>query len=197
MLTNGSGTSERLTRSPNPQAPTSASPRADAILFDDVDPVTKADIWELSLSSKETRPILKTPFNEGAAVFSPDGHWIAYQSDESGGQEVYVQAYPGPGAKRRVSVEGGSGPSWSHTGRELFYQTPTAMFAVPILDVQDLRVGPPRLLFAKVRGEGIARADPSLDDQRFLMMERRPGESAPLNIVQNWFEELKAKVLAK
>jgi Tol biopolymer transport system component len=81
-------------------------------LFEDLDPVTGRDIWELSISRKESKPLVKTPFAEGNPVFSPRGHWIAYQqSDEPGRAEVYVQAYPGPGAKRRVSSDGGTNRS--------------------------------------------------------------------------------------
>jgi Tol biopolymer transport system component len=164
-------------------------------LFNDVDPSNGSDIWELSLFSKEARPIVKTRFSEGDAKFSPDGHWIAYGSDESGQTEVYVQAYPGPGVKRRVSLEGGASPFWSHSGRELFYQTATAMFSVPILDAHDLRMGTPLRLFVKTRRTAGGGA-PSADDQRFLTLEKADA-SSQLNLVQNWFEDLKARVPTK
>ena len=108
--TDGSGKAERLTQSPNRQGADSQSPSGDTLLFVEIDPSTGADIWELSLSRKESRPLLKTRFDESGAVFSPDGHWIAYESDESGQLEVYVQAYPVTGVKRQVSLEGGESP---------------------------------------------------------------------------------------
>jgi len=195
--TDGSGQPEQLLNSPHPQDPTGVSPDGDTILFNDVDPSTKSDIWELSLSRKTSRPVIRTPFVEAGAVFSPDGHWIAYQSDESGQSEVYVQAYPGVGQKRRVSLDGGRLPFWGHTGRELFYQTATAMFAVPIENAREMRFGTAQRLFLKTKGTQAGRYT-SLDDQRFLMIEKaETNQSSQLNVVQNWLEELKARVPTK
>ena len=192
IATNGSGNAERLIQSAHAQAATSLSPSGDTLLFNDVDPVTKTDIWELSLSTKTSRPLIKTPFREGDATFSPDGRWIAYDSDESGQSEVYLQSYPSSGGKRRVSLDGGSMPFWSHSGRELFYSTATATFAVALFGARDPRVGAARRLF-----EGQAW-DVSKDDQRFLMLEKAAvNQSSQLNLVENWFEELKARVPAK
>ena len=190
--TDGSGKTGRLTQSPHAQNATSLSPSGDTILFNDIDPSNGSDIWELSLSDKKTRPVVRTRFTESGAAFSPDGHWIAYRSNESGQSEVYVQAYPGPGLKRRVSLQGGDTPVWSHNGHELFYQTATALFAVPIsVDAHDLRAGTPQRLFVKTRGAAGGRYT-SADDQRFLMIEKaETNQSSQLNLVQNWFEELK------
>ena len=188
IATDGSGKAERLTQSPNRQGPDSQSPSGDTLLFSELDPSTGLDIWELSLSRKESRPLDKTRFNEGGAVFSPDGHWIAYASDESGQDEVYVRAYPGTGVKRQVSLEGGKRPFWSHTGRELFYSTATAMFSVPVLDAHDLRMGTPLRLFARTQREVWATSI-SADDQRFLILETaEANQPSQLNLVQNWFE---------
>jgi eukaryotic-like serine/threonine-protein kinase len=195
--TNGSGKAERLTQSPNNQGADSQSPDGDILLFVEIDPSTGADIWEHSLSRKESQPLLKTRFNESGAVFSPDGHWIAYASDESGQMEVYVQAHPLTGVKRQVSLEGGSQPFWSHTGTELFYRTATAMFSVPVLDAHDLRVGTPVRLFAHTEREEWTKSA-SADDQRFLMLEKaEANQSSQLNLVQNWFQDLQARVPAK
>src|SRR5207245_2747083 len=82
------------------------------------------DIWVLTLGEKvERRPWLRTPFNERAARFSPDGHWLAYVSNESGRDEVYVQPFPGPGGKWQISISGGTEPVWSHAGSEIFYRS--------------------------------------------------------------------------
>jgi Tol biopolymer transport system component len=188
IATDGSGKAERLADGSNSQFPRSVSPSGDTILIDDLDPETGRDIWELSVSRKESKPLIKTPFIEGGPEFSPRGHWIAYQqSDESGRAEVYVQAYPGPGAKRRVS-EGGANPFWSRTGRDLFYRTPTALFSVSIPDGDDLRPGPPvRVLALTPFVEAVVAGSP--DDQRFLMVQARP--SSQLNLVENFFDELK------
>ncbi len=191
IATDGSGKTERITQSPNPQNGTSFSPDGDILLYNDVDPSTRVDIWELSLSTRKARPLIKTPFDEFNARFSPDGRWFSYRSYESGQAEVYVQAYPGPGIKKRVSLEGGLSSIWSHNGRELFYQTATALFAVPVLNPADMRLGTPQYLFDLKRAFAF---EISTDDQRFLMLEPTSGMPPQLNLVQNWFEELQRLV---
>ncbi len=69
------------------------------------------------------QPFLQAAFNENAPRFSPDGHWLAYASDETGHFEVYVQPYPGPGGKLQISADGGMEPMWNPNGRELFYRS--------------------------------------------------------------------------
>ena len=209
IATDGTGKTERLTESSHRQAAWSLSPGGDTILFNDIDPSTgtdstRTDIWALSVSSKESRPVVKTRFNEAGAVFSPDGRWIAYHSDEStvptstkSQFEIYVQPYPGPGVKQRVSREGGQWPYWSHSGRELFYLTDTAVFAVAIQAADDLRLGTPARLFARTGGnQGVGYAT-SPDDQRFVMIEKAGSQSSQISLVQNWLEELKQRVPTK
>jgi Tol biopolymer transport system component len=119
----GSGQAERLTDASHHQKPTAWS-RANVLLFNDQDPQTGSrDISQLEVDPRPgvSRPFAKTSFNELEAVFAPDGRWVAYQSDETGQWEVYVQAYPGPGARRQVSTDGGMGPAWNPRGGELFY----------------------------------------------------------------------------
>lgn len=142
-------------------------------------------------------PFADTAFSEGGPVFSPDGRYLAYVSDESGQNEVYVQPYPGPGQKHPVSMDGGSEPSWSADGRELFYRQGNGIFAVDIELEPNIRLGQPKMLF-----QGDYRRSPGRhanydvsDDGRFVMVER--GElSAPtqFNVVLNWFQELKRLV---
>ena len=72
---------------------------------------------------RQPQPFLRTPFDEFAPMFSPDGRWLAYLSDESGRLEVYVQPYPGPGGKWQISTEGGAEPVWARDGQELFYRS--------------------------------------------------------------------------
>jgi Tol biopolymer transport system component len=196
VAADGSGNTGRLFQSPNPQAATSVSPTGDTLLFNDNHPNAREDIGEYSVSRKESRSLVKASlFDEGDAMFSPDGRWVAYMSDESGQKEVYVRPYGRPGGKQQVSTDGGSVPVWGHTGRELFYQTTTALFAVPILDASELRFGPPQRLFATSATTRVVPAYTSADDQRFLMLEMaEPHQASQLNVVQNWFEELKAKV---
>jgi Tol biopolymer transport system component len=81
------------------------------------------DIWVLSMSDRKTHAVIHTAANEMTPEFSPDGRWLAYVSNESGGgrHEVYVQPYPGPGERHLISTNGGEQPAWSADGRELFY----------------------------------------------------------------------------
>ena len=91
------------------------------------DPKTGDDIWILpdplgAPGASKPYPFMRTEFNEQIPQFSPDGHWIAYQSNESGRHEVYVAPFPGPGGKRQVSTAGGALPRWRADGKELFYR---------------------------------------------------------------------------
>ena len=123
IAADGSGVEERLTSSEFPQIPWSWSPDGQLLAYSESHPTTGIDIWVLSLrDNRKAQPFLRTPFNEDAPVFSPDGRWLAYQSNESGRDEVYVQPYPGPGGKWMISSEGGSKLLWASDGRELFYR---------------------------------------------------------------------------
>ncbi len=124
-------------------------------------------------------------------MFSPDGRFVAYQSDESGRWEVYVRPFPGPGPQEQVSIEGGLAPAWNPKGSELFFQTATSLMAVRVEEGK--RIGAPVRLFAWPRSREYRREyDVSPDGQRFLMLERAdPDGAAPqINLVLNWFEEL-------
>ena len=96
-------------------------------------------------------PVVQTPFDEAAGQLSPDGRWVAYQSNESGSVEIYVRPFPGPGGQWQVSTAGGSQPRWRSDGKELFYVAPDArLMAVPIAvgaDSQTLESGAPVPLF--------------------------------------------------
>jgi eukaryotic-like serine/threonine-protein kinase len=174
---------------------TSWSPNGDVLLFND-DPQTGMDIWQWWPDRKQARPFINTRFRELEAVFSPNGRWVAYQSDESGQTEVYVLAYPGPGPKTRVSTDGGAGPLWNRNGRELFYQSVNGIMAVPVLDTQTMRLGAPVRLFSyQARGgtSGGRAYDVSPDGDRFLTVEPADPAHPPsqLNLVQNWFAEVR------
>jgi len=161
---------------------------------------TQGDIYVLLLDGDRRRQaVLETPANEHDAAFSPDGRWLAYTSDESGRDEVYVTPFPGPGGRILVSVDGGAEPRWAPSGRELFYRGDDEFFAVGV----DLRAGftasPPRLLFTRwfdPDHRGYANYDVSPDGQQFLMTQSGQ-ERKQLNVVLNWFEELKRRVPAE
>jgi hypothetical protein len=200
QLADGSGGLERLSTSELNQVPTSWSPDGQHLAFFEVDPTSQRDIWVLRLGDHKAQPFLKTPFDESVPRFSPDGRWLAYISNESGRFEIYVQPYPGPGGKWQISTEGGTEPVWNSNGRELFYRGGDKMMAVEITTQPSFVAGTPRMLFAGQYQPTPATTpnyDVSPDGQRFLML--KPSEStgvAPtqINVVLNWFEELKQKV---
>src|SRR5260370_3242679 len=108
----------------------------------EIDPQTLQDIWILPLDwtdsdhPKAGKPelFLRTPFMDYEPVFSPDGRWIAYLSNESGRSEVYVRPYPGPGGKWQISTNGGAHPNWSPNRRELFYESPAPDNRIMVTD---------------------------------------------------------------
>jgi Tol biopolymer transport system component len=196
QLADGSGGLERLTSGSSPAA-NSWSSDGQLLAFVDVDPTTGWDIWVLRLSDHKAQIFLQTASNESAPIFSPDGHWLAYISDETGHSEVYVQPYPGPGGKWQISADGGTEPAWNPNGRELFYRSGRKMMAVEIVTQLGFTAGKPRVLF---EGDYLptplqfSNYDVSQDGQRFLMLKpSEAGDSAPaqINVVLNWFEELK------
>jgi serine/threonine-protein kinase len=138
------------------------------------------------------------PFSEYAPRFSPDGRWLAYQSNESGGNDVYVQPFPGPGGKWQISAGGGFEPIWSRNGRELFYRIGDKMMAVDIETTPTFRAGTPRMLFEQPGYSSSSRQyDVAPDGQRFLMLKlQRDAANTPpqIVVVKNWFEELKRLV---
>jgi hypothetical protein len=140
--------------------------------------------------SGDAFPVVKTPFIEMRPRFSPDGRWIAYQSDESGRSEIYVRQFPGPGGRLQVSTSGGSEPWWSADGREIFYldeEENIVSVAVRAADVFTAAL--PEVLFkARLCQSGQRnRYLVASDGQRFLMVS--PVESQtipPMTVVLNW-----------
>jgi len=154
----------------------------------------------LRRGDSKAQVLFQTPFAEGAAMFSPDGHWLAYSSTETGRSEVYVQSYPGSGGKLQISTEGGTEPLWNRNGRELFYRAGNRMMAVEITAQPSFMAGKPKLLFEGQYEPTLvsnANYDVSPDGQRFLMLkasERQEAAPTQINVVLNWFEELKRRV---
>ena len=144
-------------------------------------------------------PLVATRFGERAPSLSPDGHWLAYVSDESGRNEVYVRPFPDADrAKWQVSLNGGSEPRWAHSGRELFYRTgPGDLVSVEVATQPAFSIGRQTVLFqgsAFYQDDAHVEYDVLPDDQRFLMLQQRGGgERADLILVENWFTELRAK----
>jgi serine/threonine-protein kinase len=201
----GSSPMERLTQSEYFQWPGSWAPDGETLAFVEEHPETGRDIYLLSVRDRRVTAFLDSRFFEGYPEFSPDGQWIAYVTDESGREEVYVQPFPGPGGKWQISNEGGSWPLWAPNGRQLFYRSAGLGSRVLVVDVQTVSgfsASKPRLLFEQpgyVRGTPIRTWDISPDGQRFLMAKLGESKRQPVTeiiLVQDWFDELKRLVPA-
>jgi eukaryotic-like serine/threonine-protein kinase len=202
QMADGSGGSEPLMDSEKGEVPMSWSSDGQALAVVELLPDSRFQLSVMRMSDRKAQPFLQ-PGYEDAPEFSPDGRWLAYVSNESGRKEIYVQPYPGPGGKWQISTEGGSEPMWNPKGKELFYRSGDngdKMMAVDISTQPGFVAGKPRQLFeGKYLPDPYARAnyDVSPDGQRFLML--KPSEQAgaaptQINVVLNWFEELKQKV---
>jgi serine/threonine-protein kinase len=149
-----------------------------------------SEIWLLPVDGTgKARPLLQSRYSTLHPAFSPDGRWLAYDSDESGRREVYLQSYPDLGRfRRQISTSGGLNPHWTRGGRELVYRTGDSVFAAGV-ETATGETGRPVFLFAGSYVESGYAVTP--DGQRFLMI-KVPPESAPrrVEVVLNWFEEM-------
>jgi eukaryotic-like serine/threonine-protein kinase len=157
------------------------------------------DIVIASMDDKTVRKLIESPFRERNPEISRDGHWIAYQSDESGIAEVYVRPFPDVGkGKWQVSEKGGTRPVWAHNRKELFYAGPESTLMSAAFSVTgDAFVPSTATRLARLPlTPGAHRAfDVAADDQRFLTIKGEiSNERAEIRVVQNWFEELKKRV---
>jgi Tol biopolymer transport system component len=131
-------------------------------------------------SAPSSRQVIPGTFGESAPALSPDGKWLAYQSDETGQMEVYVRPYPGPGARVPVSLHGGTEPVWAHSGRELFFRAGDSLMAAAALAPSGaFEVTARRLLFTGsfVTGDIYREYDVAPDDQHFVMLSGGAGRS--------------------
>jgi len=192
--------------------PYSFSPEG-RLAYRDGGPETGLDLWTLPLDLRDPdhpkpgkpEPFLRTRFNETFAMFSPNGHWIAYQSDESGRNEVYVRPFPGPGEKWQVSTGGGTLPLWSRDGRELFFENPDnrIMVADCMVKASTFASGKPRLWSETPIRDigGISNYGLAPDGKRFAVFpvpEPAAEEKGSLHVtfLLNFFDELRRKVPA-
>jgi serine/threonine-protein kinase len=184
---------QRLSDAPGNKKPTAMS-RDGSLLFNLASGPADRHIMKMNVERAGPAEPFGAPSGEEIeAAFSPDGKWVAYQSNESGSWQVYVTPYPGPGPRERVSIDGGMGPVWNPRGDgELFYQTRTALMSVRI--VRGAAGGAPIALFSCRKSEDYRREfDVAPTGDRFLFMEPTTPRTE-INVITNWFEELKTKV---
>jgi Tol biopolymer transport system component len=178
-----------------PHLPMSWSPEGTNLAFDERKPNAERDIWVLTRGG-DPAPFLMTSFDEWAPVFSPDGKWLAYVSDESGQSEVFVQPYPGPGPKWLISNGGGTEPVWSQDGRELYFRHQDQLLAVAVTPGAEFRSSRQQLVFESRYEtiDGARNYDVSRDGKSFVVI-RSEGitESDQFNVVLNWFAELRSR----
>ena len=201
----GTGAAERLTASSNGQFPTGMTPDGTAVMFNEQTHAMGRDLMQLALDGTlRVTPLLQTKFDELNGIVSPDGRWLAYESNSSGSFEIYVRPFPNVGGgQRQVSTEGGRQPLWGRSGKELFYLGGNnALLRVPVEASGTTwnASTPMKLLEGRyVTGGTLSRMyDVSPDGQRSLMIKAAgtDASAAPpaLIVVQHWDEELKRLV---
>ena len=198
----GQAQAERLWASPTPiwPDPQSWSPDGRTLVFSTKAKDTAEDLWTLSLEGdRAAKPWLQTAFNEWAGRLSPDGRWMAYNSDESGRPEVYVQPFPGRGSKWLVSQGGGGfNAIWSRDGRRLYFRRGDQILETDVDTSSGFTLGTPRVLFS---GRYLATGrdfDVSPDGARLVMMRNDdPRSTATLHVVLNWWHALEARTRAR
>jgi serine/threonine-protein kinase len=203
----GTGSAEQLLESLNTQYPMAVSPDGRQLIFSDETPETDIDLMALEFDGiRRVMPLVRSRFIERNATISPDGRWLAYEANDSGRFEIYVRPYPNVNSSVSVvSTTGGTKPTWTRSGQELIYVSPTgALMRVGVSRGPSWSATQPSVV---VREGYVTNPvwwgrsyDVSPDGQRFLMIkEGADGTATPASIivVQNWVEELKRLVPAK
>ena len=200
IAADGAGPVETLLESEFPVVPNAWSPDGNQLVFREDSPNRNLFVAEIG-NDGSRRALLDAEFTRHSATLSPSGTWLAYVSNRSGSDEVYVVSFPDPGAERVISSGGGSEPVWGADERELFYRGTNGLTQM----VTSLQLEPFRVLSREPLFEtpdfwgmvmGRAQYDFHSDDQRFLMLNMRgtDGDRAQIHLVQNWFDELKRLV---
>jgi Tol biopolymer transport system component len=190
----GSRPPETLLKRPNNQYPTSMAPDG-TLLFGEAYPDKGEDLMTMSPDGQVSPFRVTAQFTEINGQFSPDGHWVAYQSDESGRSEIYVEAFPAGGKRIAVSTEGGVIPMWSRNGKELFFIGGDSVMTAPVKP--DGSFGPTQKLFDRAPFNFFWHSyDPSPDGKWFLMIhsDQTPRQ---INVIQNWISEFNQVAHAK
>jgi serine/threonine-protein kinase len=198
----GTGAAERLTTSPGLQYPYTFTPDGKSLVLRSTDPKSGPDLSLMSMDGdRSQKTLIRTQFSEQNAEISPDGRWIAYQSNESGGDEIHVRPFPAvEGGHWQISTDGGTRPVWLRSGRELFFvDSRGRIMTVPIQAGASFAAGNPTVAVEAAGGPAgvLGRSfDVSADGKRFLVIRssvRKDEQTNPtqMNITLNWGEELK------
>ncbi len=211
VRSDGSANPQRLMEGQGIVVPFSLSPNGRQLAYFDISPETGYDIWTLPLDLTDPdhprpgkpEPFLRTPADERRPRFSPDGRWIAYRSNESGGDEIYVRPFPaGSGGKWQISSGGGLNAFWSKNGHELFYETADNRIMVVDYTVNgdSFVPGKPRVWYDKqLFRTGTSNLDLAPDGKRFAVFalpDSAPGAKASVHVtmLENFFDELKRRI---
>jgi len=155
------------------------------------------NIWYMPLKGEgKPQPLLRTAFQEGLPQISPDGDYLAYQSDESGQLEIYVCRFPTMTGKQRLSTNGGINPKWDRQGKELFFIKDNSMMSAEVRTRPEFILGQPQKLFdgdledfvLTHANPFVPRYDVSLDSRRFVVIQEveESVQTTTITIVQNW-----------
>jgi Tol biopolymer transport system component len=178
------------------QSPTGVSPDGRTLVVTIVDPVNQFDLWAVPVDGGgKPVPLVRSPAWEDVAVVSPDGKWLAFQSNETGQMEIYVQPFPGPGPRTRVSLDGGHDAVWTRGGKELLFQRDGtgggSVMAVAVGTGEPFSAGTPRALFH--RGGLLGFSAPPAGD-RILVLSNAEGAVPPsIALTLDWTRQLKEK----
>ena len=198
---------QRLTSSKRADVPTSWTPDSKKIAITSGRESGYTEVRIVSIEGDHPiEKLISGSFNAGGAQFSPDGRWVAYVSDESSRNEVYLRQYQEPANRVQISVAGGTQPMWSKTGRELFFRNGNELLAVSVALGSTVSAGKPAVLFSKVMPESTSGRiyklssdyDVSNDGQRFVIPKSNPesSDSPRARVILNWFSDVKQRFSA-
>ena len=193
----GTGAEESLVTSPFDKIAGTISRDGKILIYSESNPKTAEDLWVLPLEgNRKPRLWLQTSFGEVQPSLSPDGRWLAYVSDESRQNEVYVQSFPDRGERIQISDHGGMAPMWAQNGRELYYFADDRLMAIPVTTGDQFKAGKPAVLFdLETKDIGHSSCTISPDGTWFAGLRRDPkAKPVEVEVVLNWFEELKRLV---
>jgi serine/threonine-protein kinase len=195
MSTDGSGVWDTLVLAASVRAGARFTPDGKNLVFQELETRTQgAQNWNIWIAPVDTpsaaRPLLRTRFNEQSASISPDGRWLAYQSNETGANAIYVRPLTEPGGRVMVSVAGGTAPQWASDGRELIYRAGDSLYAVSVTPGAELGFGTPRGLLALA--SNMSAYDAHTDGRRFVFVREKSREDNAIELVLNWFEARRA-----